>query len=288
MRCSRQVALPIASRCQRSVSESLKLTLTTMAMAAAAMAMSAAGCVSGSAGAGSTGARGGSCRGGRGPGPPRGVAGWSRRVGEGIGCRLADGAAPRLAAAIPPKNRARRGERPASLLRCCAPLGRLADSQRLQALRPAADFQLDRVALGEGLVLIALDRGEVDEHVLAAALGDEAEAFRRIEPFHGATNHSSTPFEAGVFETPQDAVPTRGRLRPADLAGTSEPRRDDKQKPPGRTQRLGTLVQTSTRQPNGSLEPEGAREIQRISEPRPAVNLGGLRSEERRVGKECR
>src|SRR6266498_2888230 len=100
-------------------------------------------------------------------------------------------------------------------------------------MRTRLEFRRVLFRSGEGLVLIALDRGEVDEHVLAAALGDEAEAFRRIEPFHGATNHLNAPLEAGVVETPRDAVPMRGRLRPADLAGTSEPRRDDKRKAAG-------------------------------------------------------
>src|SRR6266567_4989821 len=47
------------------------------------------------------------------------------------------------------------------------------------------------------------------------------------------------------------------------------------EKPPGRTQRLGTLVHTSTRQPNTPLEPDGAPEIQAIWELGPRAELAG-------------
>src|SRR6266498_1766882 len=47
------------------------------------------------------------------------------------------------------------------------------------------------------------------------------------------------------------------------------------EKPPGRTQRLGTFVHTSTRQPNGSLEPDQPAEIQAIWELGPREELAG-------------
>src|SRR5436190_1096704 len=65
----------------------------------------------------------------------------------------------------------------------------LANVRRLQALGAARHVELDPLALGESLEAVALDRGEVDEHVFATRLGDEAKALRLVEPLHGATSH---------------------------------------------------------------------------------------------------
>src|SRR3990170_8805687 len=61
-----------------------------------------------------------------------------------------------------------------------------ADVGGLLALRAIDDVELDRLALGERLVALAFDRGEVDEHVVPALPGDEAEALLVAEPLHGA------------------------------------------------------------------------------------------------------
>src|SRR4029453_5237782 len=61
-----------------------------------------------------------------------------------------------------------------------------ADVGRLLALRAVDDVELDRLALREGLVPLALDRGEVDEHVVLPLARDEPEALLVAEPLHGA------------------------------------------------------------------------------------------------------
>src|SRR6188474_3749983 len=63
------------------------------------------------------------------------------------------------------------------------------------ALGSLDDVELDAVALGERLESGALDRGMVDEAVLLLVItGDEAEALRVVEPFHGAgRTHCDTP-----------------------------------------------------------------------------------------------
>jgi len=81
-----------------------------------------------------------------------------------------------------------------------APLG-LADVRRLQALRALGHVELQRLTLGERLEAVALNRGEVDEHVLAAIrLGDETKALRLVEPLHGATSHFETPVVSGSLD----------------------------------------------------------------------------------------
>src|SRR5215211_804778 len=57
---------------------------------------------------------------------------------------------------------------------------------RLLALRAVDDVELDGLALREGLVPLALDRREVDEHVVLALARDEPEALLVAEPLHGA------------------------------------------------------------------------------------------------------
>ena len=53
------------------------------------------------------------------------------------------------------------------------------------------DVELDALALVEGLVAVALDVGEVDEHIVALLTGDEAEALLGVEELHGACSQSS-------------------------------------------------------------------------------------------------
>ena len=52
-------------------------------------------------------------------------------------------------------------------------------------LRPGATSNSTLLALVEGLVAVALDVGEVDEHVVALLAGDEAEALLGVEELHG-------------------------------------------------------------------------------------------------------
>src|SRR3954452_24920606 len=65
---------------------------------------------------------------------------------------------------------------------------------RLRALGALGEIELDLLVLVERLVATGLDGGEVDEHVLAAAvLRDEAEALLGVEPLDGALSHESVP-----------------------------------------------------------------------------------------------
>src|SRR6516225_2296039 len=75
----------------------------------------------------------------------------------------------------------------------CAPL--MQRSTCLEILRRllaavADHFVFDRLTLVESGQAGALDRGDMDEHIFAAALGlNEPVALRRVEPFHGANSH---------------------------------------------------------------------------------------------------
>src|SRR5205085_2020189 len=73
------------------------------------------------------------------------------------------------------------------------PQANLRDHDHLFGLRaPVAlrDLELDPLSLFEGAVAIRLDRGEVDENVLATVDGDKAVSLVRVEPFDGALSHS--------------------------------------------------------------------------------------------------
>src|SRR5882757_4438565 len=52
------------------------------------------------------------------------------------------------------------------------------------------DLELDPLSLFEGAVPIRLDRGEVDENVLATVDGNEAVSLVRVKPLDGALSHS--------------------------------------------------------------------------------------------------
>src|SRR5947209_9893981 len=64
-----------------------------------------------------------------------------------------------------------------------------ADLVGLRALLALDDLEGDPLALVEALVAVHLDGGVVDEDVLAAVHGDEAEALLGVEPLHGALCH---------------------------------------------------------------------------------------------------
>src|SRR5829696_842339 len=63
------------------------------------------------------------------------------------------------------------------------------DTVRLGALGALDDLEVDPLALFEALVPVHLDGRVVDEDVLAAVDGDEAEALLGVEPLHGALCH---------------------------------------------------------------------------------------------------
>src|SRR3954469_12262806 len=71
---------------------------------------------------------------------------------------------------------------------------------RLRTLGALRDVELDLLVLVEGLVALRLDRGVVNEDVVAAVLlGDEAEALLSVEPLHGALCHvSRSPVTDGL------------------------------------------------------------------------------------------
>src|SRR5207249_3616697 len=57
-------------------------------------------------------------------------------------------------------------------------------------------LEFDLLALVKGLVAVRLDRGEVDEDVLATRVGgNEAVALLRVEPLDGTGRHTGSPFE---------------------------------------------------------------------------------------------
>ena len=59
-----------------------------------------------------------------------------------------------------------------------------------RALGAGDDLELDLVTFSQGAEAIALDRGLVDEDVLAAVVWlNEAKAFLGVEPFHCAGGH---------------------------------------------------------------------------------------------------
>src|SRR5690606_10382038 len=60
----------------------------------------------------------------------------------------------------------------------------------LRTLGALGEVELDLLVVLEGLEALRLDRGEVDEDVLAAAvLRDEAEALVSVEPLDGSLSH---------------------------------------------------------------------------------------------------
>src|SRR4051812_21910102 len=61
--------------------------------------------------------------------------------------------------------------------------GNARDVGGLLAFRAGDHIELDAVALRQDFEAIPLDRGEVDEHVLAPVLLDEPESLALVEPF---------------------------------------------------------------------------------------------------------
>src|SRR5687767_9032101 len=79
---------------------------------------------------------------------------------------------------------------------------RLADVRRLEALRATDDVELEPLAFGQRLEAIALDRGVVDEYVLATLLLDESKSLRLVEPLHRSTCHVAAPSKTGYDPQP--------------------------------------------------------------------------------------
>src|SRR2546425_7593362 len=66
----------------------------------------------------------------------------------------------------------------------------LADVRRLGSFRTLLHVELDLLALGQAAKSLRLDRGVMDEHVLAAAVRrDEPKSLRVVEPLHGPARH---------------------------------------------------------------------------------------------------
>src|SRR5262245_46553837 len=69
------------------------------------------------------------------------------------------------------------------------PLLQLPDVRRLVALGALDDVELDTVTLGQAAESLRLNRGEVNENVLAVFLRDEAKTLGVVEPLHGTLAH---------------------------------------------------------------------------------------------------
>ena len=81
----------------------------------------------------------------------------------------------------------------------------LADVDRLLlAVVARGDLELDSLALVEGLEALALDLGEVSEHVVATLDRDEAVALVRVEPLDGTFSHETHPIPAPTGQNKSD------------------------------------------------------------------------------------
>src|ERR671921_965885 len=81
-----------------------------------------------------------------------------------------------------------------------------ADVLGLRTLGALGEIELDLLTLVEGLVAAGLDGGEVDEHVLAAAiLRDEAETLLGVEPLDSSLSHDLFPCSVPGAPCPQAA-----------------------------------------------------------------------------------
>src|SRR5690606_5391491 len=86
----------------------------------------------------------------------------------------------------------------------------------LQALLALRNRERDLLAFLQRLEAAALDRAEVDEQVVAALRGDEAEALGVVEPLDGAgltIRHGVTPWIGLRKHGPRHAVPALYRAR---------------------------------------------------------------------------
>src|SRR3989454_3284173 len=105
----------------------------------------------------------------------------------------------------------------------------LANVCRLQSLRATRHIELEGLSLGESLEPLAVDGREMDEHVLAVRLGDEAKALRLVEPLHGATSHLKLLVSGSEDPHLPRLTPRR---RPVLMTGTSIDRAEPANKKP--------------------------------------------------------
>src|SRR4029077_979896 len=76
-----------------------------------------------------------------------------------------------------------------------APLRDLLDAGRSRALRALLGLVLDLRALFERTVAVALDRAEMDEHIVGAIVGcDEPVALVIAEPLNGSGRHLASSY----------------------------------------------------------------------------------------------
>src|SRR5215470_5889198 len=96
--------------------------------------------------------------------------------------------------AINERGRPRKGP-PSATQKLSGSLRDLLDTGRGRALRALLGLVLDLRALFEGAIAIALDRAEVDEHVVRAVVGcDEPVALVVAEPLDGSGRHLASYF----------------------------------------------------------------------------------------------
>src|SRR3954452_2183016 len=88
----------------------------------------------------------------------------------------------------------RRPSRPAGRRFSTSGSARPPDVGRLQALGPLAHVELDPLVLLEAPEPRLLNGTEVNEHIRAVLLGDEAVALLRVEPLHNTSCHLQFPF----------------------------------------------------------------------------------------------
>src|SRR5690606_1010159 len=89
------------------------------------------------------------------------------------------------------------------------------DPGSLRALRTLHHFEADALAFLQRAEAIGVDRGIMDEHVVAAVLGrDEAEALGVVEPFHGTESHAQPLGRLKVYACVGSQPPSGWRARP--------------------------------------------------------------------------
>src|SRR5690606_11660005 len=82
------------------------------------------------------------------------------------------------------------------------------DPGSLRALRALHHFEADALAFLQRAEAIGVDRGIVDEHVVAAVLGrDEAEALGVVEPLHGTESHAQPLGRLKVYGVRRQRTP---------------------------------------------------------------------------------
>src|SRR4051812_32959244 len=104
----------------------------------------------------------------------------------------------------------------------------------LGALGALDDLEVDPLALFQALVPVHLDGRVVDEDVLTAVDGDEAEALLGVEPLHGALCHVCSHVSC-VRTAPPDRGTGISLFRPSDTNVELEPRETVHEELPGGT-----------------------------------------------------